>query len=121
MWRDGKPSEIAVSLGTLDDTPVIARADTSPGEGKLGVAVRPLRPEEAKRLGASVDGGLVVEQANGAAAEAGIQPGDVILTFNGQPVQSGEQLKSQLAKAGQNAAQLVPRGKARIFVPVELG
>jgi len=122
VWRDGRSQDIDVSLGTLDDAPTIAKADTSSGEGKLGVAVRPLRPEEAKRLGAVADGtGLVVEQANGAAAEAGIEPGDVILTFNGQPVKSVDQLKGLLSKAGKNAALLVQRGKARIFVPVDLG
>lgn len=45
----------------------------------------------------------------------------MILSFNGQPVQSAEQLKSLIAKAGGNAAVLVQRGRARIFVPVELG
>ena len=55
------------------------------------------------------------------AAKAGIQRGDVILSFNGQPVQSADQLKSLIGKAGGNAALLVQRGRNRIFVPVELG
>ena len=122
VWRGGKPVDIAVSLGELKDAAVVAKAETSGGEGRLGVAVRPLRPEEAKQLGALVpNGGLVVEQASGAAAEAGIQVGDVILSFNGQPVQSTDQLKGLIAKAGGNAALLVQRGRNRIFVPVELG
>ena len=100
----------------------MAKADTQEGGGRLGVAVRPLSPEEAKQLGTVASGnGLVVEQSSGAAAEAGIQPGDVILSFNGQAVQSTEQLKALIAKAGGNAALLVQRGRNRIFVPVELG
>lgn len=122
VWRAGKPVDIAVSLAELKDTTTLAKADMTGDEGRLGVAVRPLRPEEAKQLGAIANGnGLVVEEASGAAAEAGIQAGDVILSFNGQPVQSAEQLKSLIAKAGGNAAVLVQRGRARIFVPVELG
>ena len=122
VWRAGKPVDIAVSLGELKDTTTVAKAETPDSQGRLGVAVRPLRPEEASQLGgAASGGGLVVEQASGAAAEAGIQTGDVILTFDGQPVQSVEQLKALLAKAGGNAAVLVQRGRNRIFVPVELG
>ena len=85
------------------------------------MSVRPLRPEEAKQLGAAGSNGLVVEESGGAAAEAGIQAGDVILSFNGQAVQSADQLKSLIAKAGGNAAVLIQRGKNRLFVPVELG
>jgi serine protease Do len=123
VWRGGRPVDIAVSLGELKDTAAVAKADTGDaGGGRLGVAVRPLRPEEAKQLGGIANGsGLVVEQASGAAAEAGIQAGDVILSFNGQPVQSADQLKGLIAKSGGNAALLVQRGRARIFVPVELG
>ncbi|MEO8935815.1 MAG: Do family serine endopeptidase, partial [Burkholderiaceae bacterium] len=122
VYRNGKPVDIAVSLGELKDATTVAKADTDSGEGRLGVAVRPLRPEEAKQLGAIANGnGLVVEESSGAAAEAGIQAGDVILSFNGQPVQSADQLKSLIAKAGGNAAVLVQRGRNRIFVPVELG
>ena len=123
VWRDGKPTDIDVALGELKDATTIASADAAGDQGgRLGVAVRPLRPDEAKQLGSIVSGnGLVVEEANGPAAEAGIQPGDVILSFNGQPVQTAEQLKGLIAKAGKNAAILVQRGRARIFVPIELG
>ena len=123
VWRDGKPVDVEVALGVFKDTTKVASADTTGDQGgRLGVAVRPLRPDEAKQLGSISSGnGLVVEEANGPAAEAGIQPGDVILSFNGQPVHSADQLKGLIAKAGKNAAILVQRGHARIFVPIELG
>ena len=121
VYRNGKPVDIAVSLGELKDNVAVAKADTNEGGGRLGVAVRPLRPEEAKQLGAAANNGLLVEESGGAAAEAGIQAGDVILSFNGQAVQSADQLKSLIAKAGGNAAVLIQRGKNRLFVPVELG
>ncbi len=123
VWRAGKPVDIDVALGEFKETSAIAKADVTGDEaGRLGVAVRPLRPDEAKRFGSIASGnGLVVEEASGPAAEAGIEPGDVILSFNGQPVQSAEQLKGLIAKAGKNAALLIQRGRARIFVPIELG
>ena len=121
VYRGGKPLDIAVSLGELKDTVVVAKADTNEGGGRLGVSVRPLRPEEAKQLGSVASNGLLVEESSGAAAEAGIQAGDVILSFNGQAVQSADQLKTLIAKAGGNAAVLIQRGRNRLFVPVELG
>ena len=122
VYRNGKPVDVAVSLGELKDVVAVAKAEPQAGEGRLGVAVRPLKPEEAKQLGAVASGnGLVVEESSGPAAEAGIQAGDVILSFNGQPVQTVDQLKGLIAKAGGNAALLVQRGRNRLFVPVELG
>jgi serine protease Do len=80
--------------------------------------VRPLSP--AERSSAQVEAGLVVEQVAGAAAEAGIQPGDVVLSANGRRVGNVEQLRSIVAGAKSHVALLVQRGEARIFVPVEL-
>ena len=85
----------------------------------MGVAVRPLNPDEQKQAG--VSGGLIVENATGPAANAGIQPGDMILSLNGTPVKSAEQLKQLVAKAGKHVALLVQRDEAKIFVPVDLG
>ncbi len=48
VWRNGKPQDITVSLGELKDATTVAKADTGNEGGRLGVAVRPLRPEEAK-------------------------------------------------------------------------
>ena len=67
------------------------------------------------------DKGIVVEQAGGAAAKAGVRKGDVILGVNGKPVKSVDELKSAIDGAGQQAALLIQRGEAQIFVPVQLG
>jgi len=81
--------------------------------------VRPLSAEEAKRI--QSEGGLLVERADGAAAKAGVRPGDVILGVNGKPVKSVDELKSAIDAAGKNAAVLVQRGENRLFVPVQIG
>jgi serine protease Do len=63
----------------------------------------------------------MVENVTGPAADAGIQPGDVILSLNGTPVKSAEQLQQLMKKAGKHVALLVQRDEAKIFVPVDLG
>jgi serine protease Do len=88
-------------------------------QSRLGVAVRPLTPDE--KSNDSVDHGLMVEQAGGAAENAGIQPGDVILAVNGRPVSTADQLKQMIAQAGNSIALLIQRDNAQIFVPVDLG
>lgn len=81
-----------------------------------GLAVRSLSPTERRDSG--IDGGLVVEDVAGPAAKVGIQPGDVILSINGTPISSAEQLRALVAKSGKQVALLVQRDDARIFIPL---
>jgi serine protease Do len=117
--RKGTAQEIEVTVGAMKEAKVATKTSGQAEKGRLGVAVRPLAPEEQKQTGA--EGGLVVEEVAGAAARAGIQPGDVILSLNGTPVKDAEQLRELVSKSGKHVAVLVQREEARIFVPVELG
>ncbi|MGB7480863.1 MAG: Do family serine endopeptidase, partial [Burkholderiaceae bacterium] len=81
--RDGKPKTLAVTIGEVKDTTLAKNSAPQERQGRLGVAVRPLAPDEQRQAG--IAGGLLVEAAGGAAAKAGIQPGDVILSLNGTP------------------------------------
>ncbi len=63
----------------------------------------------------------MVEDAQGRAAEAGIQPGDVVLSVDGTPVQSVAQLREMVRKHDKQIALLIQRGEDRLFVPVTLG
>jgi serine protease Do len=120
VWRDKASKDIKVTIGSMSDTKV-AKNDNAPEQmqGRLGVAVRPLTPEEKNN--ASVSHGLLVQQSGGAAENAGIQPGDVILAVNGRPVTSVDQLKQMISQAGNSIALLIQRDNAQIFVPVDLG
>jgi serine protease Do len=120
VWRDGANKTIEVTVGKLGDqkAAVVAAGPTAP-QGRLGVAVRPLTPDE--RSQASVTGGLLVQQSSGAAENAGIQQGDVILSINGQPVSTVAQLSDKIAHAGNSVALLIQRDDSQIFVPVDLG
>jgi serine protease Do len=119
VWRDHGRRTVDVRVGEAKDT-VVAGAHNGSGEGgRLGLAVRPLTPDEKKQ--ANVSGGLVVEDAEGPAARAGIQPGDVVLALNGTQVTSVEQLRQLVGNAGHHVALLVERGDTRIFVPIDVG
>jgi serine protease Do len=120
VWRDGKSKTFDVEVGTREARRTMASAEDEPAaKGKLGVAVRPLSPEERKS--ASVERGVVVEQVAGAAAKAGVRAGDIIVSVNRQPVDSPEALRSAIEKAGKTVALLIRRDDAQIFVPVNIG
>jgi serine protease Do len=120
VWRKGGPRELAVTVGEMKPQK-LAAADGAGGTktGRLGVAVRALTPDEQKESG--VSGGLLVEEAAGAAAKAGIQPGDIIVALNSTPVADVKQLREAVRKSGKHAAVLVRRDAASLYVSVELG
>ena len=122
IWRQGKPDQLTAELGGAKaQAATVADADARGGapQGKLGLALRPLQPDEQRA--AKVPGGLVVAQASGAAARAGVQPGDVIVAVNGQPVKDIDQMRAVVDKADKSVALLVQRQGEQIFVPVRLG
>jgi serine protease Do len=109
---------VSATIGSA--APVTADAAGAPdAQGKLGLAVRPLNPEE--RAEAGIAGGLLVEDARGHAADAGIQPGDVVLSVDGTPVQTVAQLRKMVQAHDKQVALLIQRGNSRLFVPVGLG
>jgi serine protease Do len=119
IWRDGRSLSLTATIG---NAAVMASADDASGDSapaKLGLALRPLSAEERRLSG--VPGGLVVEDAQGRAAEAGIQAGDVVLSVDGTAVQSVAQLRKMVQEHDKQIALLIQRGDARLFVPVTLG
>jgi Do/DeqQ family serine protease len=108
ILRDGKPMTIKVTLGERP-----SNAGHAPGEGQgptgsalEGISVQNLTPGLRDRLGIpSGVTGVVISgvDPNSAAAEAGIQQGDVIESLNRQPVHNVNdfnRLSSAAAKEG---------------------
>jgi serine protease Do len=118
--RDKQRREVQATLGALEPDAARSADASGPAEGgRLGLALRPLTPEEKRESRA--EHGLVVEQAGGPAARAGIAPGDVLLSINGKPVSSIEQLRAVLDGKPKSVALLIERDGNRLFVPVPLG
>ncbi len=119
VWRHGSNKSIDVKVGQFGDTKLAAKETHTGPKGRLGVAVRELTPDELSQ--AELSNGVLVQDVQGAAAKAGIQPGDIILSVNGEPVKNTEQLRKLIEKSGKRVAILVQRNDSRIFVPVNLG
>ena len=121
VWRDGKKLTLTAKIRSADEQ--VASADDHSGGGAspatLGLTVRPLTREEREQAG--VTSGLVVQSAEGKAAEAGIQEGDVLLGVDGTPVESVAQLRKLVQEKHKRAALLIQRGDDRLFVPIALG
>jgi serine protease Do len=120
IWRDKAALEVTAKLGRAEDGDKARSAGGDEGSrGQLGLTLRPLTREERSRL--HLEAGLVVESVTGAAARAGLAPGDVLLAINGQPVTSVDQVRSVMDKKPKRVALLIDRKGARIFVAVDVG
>ncbi|WLI87892.1 DegQ family serine endoprotease [Massilia sp. R2A-15] len=122
VWRDGKIVQVGAKLGDASEkaAPEERVETASAGAGsKLGLALRPLQPIERRQSGLA--SGLLIEDADGAAANAGVQPGDVLLSVNGRPVNTIDQVREVVGKSNKSVALLIQRGSDKIFIPVRIG
>jgi serine protease Do len=119
VWRGKAARDVQVTLGKAGNDVAAGDAADEGQPGSLGLAVRPLSPGEKRQIDA--DHGLLVQQVSGAAARAGVRPGDIVLALNGQPVTGVEQIRRALEAKPKHVALLIQRDDQRIFVPVNLG
>jgi serine protease Do len=119
VWRDKTALEVAAKLGRAEDDAAGA-VDTlpAPPPGELGLQLRALTPPERAQV--RVDGGLVVESVSGAAARAGLLPGDLVLGVDGVRVRSVDEVRKLLDRRPRSVALLIERDGRRLFVPVAL-
>ena len=125
LLRDGRQQQVRVRLAELTADAAPAGDEQSAdaaGGSKLGVNVAPITPDIAQQLGLRRGTqGVVVESvdADGPAARAGIQSGDVIQEVNRQPVRSAADISGALQKSGGRAPLLlINRGGQTAYVPV---
>lgn len=117
--RDGKSKTLTATINEAQNVTLASNDSGEASQGKLGVAVRPLAEQEQRQN--DVEGGLLVENSSGAAARAGIRSGDIIVSANGTPIKSVQELQAILEKSNKNVALLVQRNDHRIFIPVDIG
>ena len=120
LWRKGAAKELSVTVGELPSEKLAQSGDNSGAEtNRLGLAVSELSDEQRKQT--HLDHGLLVQAVDGAAAKAGIRPGDIILALNNTEITSIEQF-AKLAKesaSGRSLALLIRRGDNTLFIPVK--
>jgi S1-C subfamily serine protease len=80
----------------------------------LGLAVHALSDYERRTTG--LPAGVMVDSATGAAAGAGIQAGDIILSVNSEPVNTRDGLETSIARGGKEVALLIQRDTGRSFI-----
>ncbi len=122
IWRKGSARDVSVTVVELEaDKPKQAeekKAKPDNAPNSLGLVVSDLSDAQKKEL--KVENGVLVENVSGAAAAAGIRPGDVIQRLNEVDVNDSNQFGQLVAKldAKKRAAVLVRRGDSSQFVPL---
>jgi serine protease Do len=123
VWRNKATRDVQVTVAELVDNDKAGRQSRRGGKPPAqaptvyGMALSDLTDAQRKEL--KVDGGVLVENAQGAAARAGIRRGDVILAVNNQDVKSVDHFKEVMGQIdkGRIVALLVRRGNNSLYVP----
>src|ERR1700733_12936811 len=128
VWRDKAMKKISVTVEELKDK-TTAEATTHHGnagndEGeaavvnRIGLSVRALTA--AERAQAKAHGNVVVVEAKGPAAEAGLRAGDVILSINRIKVDTVTAFQQAVKNAGHDATLLIQREGQQSIVTITL-
>jgi serine protease Do len=120
IFRDGKRQKLAVAIGSAESAAAVQPKSTQPQAGWLGMTVEEL-PRNMRISGLS---GVLVTAVDpeGAAAETGIQRGDIIVSVNQRKIAG----LTDYAKAMKDAeglgsvALLIRRGDANIYFALRL-
>lgn len=106
IMRDNKRQTIHVTIEELPDDEQLASSGTKPGyfsADNLSMEVAEIRPEQRDKLEVPKGGVMVMKVQQGPAIDAGIRPGDVILSLNNVEVEDAHHFV-ELAKN-------LPKGK----------
>jgi serine protease Do len=125
ILRKGSAKTLNIGVGEMpSDGSETAAPSTKPNgkveANKIGLTLKELTVQQKKKLNGK--NGLLVVESVGAAAQAGIRRGAVILGLNNSESQSVEQFNKQInaVAAGKTVAVLVQRGEATLYVPIKV-
>jgi serine protease Do len=113
---------IPINMARKIYTELVTRGKVS--RGWLGVSVQPLTPELAKSFGAKGDKGVLIADVvqDSPANKAGLQPGDIIVEFDGKKIESPPDLQRAvgLASPGKTVQAKIWREKAERQVAITI-
>jgi serine protease Do len=126
IYSNGGAMGGAGNIGIGFAIPINTIRDVLPGlrsgkitRGRIGVSVHPVSPEEVEALNLKDRrGAMVVQVPPGPAATAGIEPGDVIIEFNGKAVNRSEELPEIVAATAPGTTvpvKVIRQGQERTF------
>jgi serine protease Do len=122
LWRNKAARDVQVTVAELQDDRAAAqqkRGAKPPAAtpGVFGMSLSELTEAQRKELKA--EGGVLVNEVQGAAARAGIRRGDVILAVNNQDVKSVQGFSEMMGQVekGRIVALLVRRGGNSLYIP----
>lgn len=124
ILRKGSLKTLNMGIGEMPNDPVDVAQPNKPVPkaevNKIGLTLKELTPAQKKKLNGK--NGLLVVDSIGAAAQAGIRRGDVILGLNNSETQSVELFNKQIngVAAGKTVAVLVLRGESTLYVPIKI-
>jgi serine protease Do len=119
--RDGKSRTFDVEIGELEEPREVARrGGVGPGGEALGMVVRNITPGIRQRFNLEASEGVVITQVEpgSRAAEAGLQPRDIILEVNGKAVEDVADLNEKI-EGEDRVLFLVRRGESTLYVAVK--
>lgn len=124
ILRKGSEKSLKIYVGEMPtDTTEVAQANqptAKPELNRIGLILKELTAQQKKKLNGK--NGLLVIDAQGAVAQAGVRRGDLVLGLNNTEVQSLDQFNKHLASfsAGKTVALLVLRGESTLYVPIKI-
>jgi serine protease Do len=131
IMRNKSTREVSVVVAEMQDDARTAaqrqqqqprRGAKPPVESVTRYGMTLAEPTAEQRSQLKITGGVLVEDAQGAAARAGIRRGDIVLAVNNQDIKSLEQfgqIMGQFEK-GRVVALLVRRGANAIYIPFRI-
>ena len=124
LLRKGAMKTLSVTVGEApndkDEVNVSNKGNAKPEANRIGLVLNELTPQQKKKLNGK--NGLLVVDAQGASAAAGVRRGDIVLGINNAEVSSVEQFAKTLAAIpnGKTVAVLISRGEGTLYVPIKL-
>jgi serine protease Do len=125
LWRNKTSRDVQVVIVEMQDDRS-ARQTRRGGKppatapSQYGLTLSDLTDTQRAEL--KIAGGVLVDNAQGASARAGIRRGDVILAVNNQDVKSVEQFNQMMGQfeKGRIVALLVRRGANSLYIPFRI-